>query len=341
MIAPAVHDRARWFDSVPAPWRHGLQLALAVVLAFGASATLHLPEHFWAVMSALLVVRPSTGSTLGAGWSRVKGTFSGTAIGLAGVWMHHVGIGSPYLTLAIVAALALASAVVPALRSAPISALIVLDSSGIAGKSALAVAGMRAVEIGIGVVAGMLVSLVAFASHARSQFDASCARFLRDAATRVHDDVLDLPSREIDRAEGIRGALREIATLAVGADREHRLLTRVARLMRRAAPHPAVDRAALARLLTRTSSDLTALVRSTATAPRGVDPAMRALVAEAVARALGSVADGFEGRGPIDLQPLRSLSSPDAPDPWIAPTARLVLQDLAQLRRSLDPSGSA
>jgi len=327
---------AGWFDAIPPRWRHGLQLALAVLLAFGASASLRLPEHFWAVMSALIVVRPNTGSTLGAGWDRVKGTLSGTVFGLAGVWLHHTQVASSYAmlaTLSIVAALALASAVVPGLRSAPISALIILDSSGIAGRSALAVAGLRAVEIGVGVAAGIAVSLVAFASDARGEFDAACARWLRDAATRVHDDVLGIGVPPDDRAEAIRKALREIGVLAVGADREQALLRRIARLRRREPVGPAIDRVAIGRLLLRLSSDLTALVRTVTTAPHAVAPAQRARIAEACLRALGTSADRIDRDGGLDLQPLRALSSADAADAWTAPTARLVVQDLAQLRR--------
>ena len=57
--------------------RYGARLASAVLLSFAASALLRLPEGFWAVMSALIVVRPDTGSTLGAGWDRVRGALGG------------------------------------------------------------------------------------------------------------------------------------------------------------------------------------------------------------------------------------------------------------------------
>ena len=40
--------------------RHGLQLGVAVVLSYLASAAAGLPEGFWAVMSTLIVVRPET-----------------------------------------------------------------------------------------------------------------------------------------------------------------------------------------------------------------------------------------------------------------------------------------
>eukprot|EP01036_Dinobryon_divergens_P010090 gene10090-13509_t len=58
-------------------WRPGVQLAGAVALAWIVSVALHLPESFWAVMSVLIVMRPSAGSTLDAGWDRVRGTAAG------------------------------------------------------------------------------------------------------------------------------------------------------------------------------------------------------------------------------------------------------------------------
>src|ERR1700709_1050978 len=117
--------------------RHGLQLAAAVVISYLASAAFGLPEGFWAVMSTLIVVRPDTGATIGAGWDRVRGTGLGPRCGWLGVWMRHLGIGVPEATLTIVALLAFASAGVPILRSAPITALIILSSGGIAGHSAV------------------------------------------------------------------------------------------------------------------------------------------------------------------------------------------------------------
>ena len=164
---------ARWPDALrPAPvapesLRYGLRLASAVLLSFVVSALLHLPEGFWAVMSALIVVRPDTGSTLGAGWDRIRGALVGTALGLAGAGLRHVGGAHALAPLVLVTLLAFAAGLSPALRSAPISALIVVTSGGIAGHSAGQVALLRALEIGIGIAAAVLVSLVdsALARH--------------------------------------------------------------------------------------------------------------------------------------------------------------------------------
>jgi len=78
--------------------RHGWQLLAAVAISYLVSNGLGLPESLWAVMSALIVVRPTTGSSLGVGWDRVRGAGLGAVFALAGVWLHHIGVATPVAT---------------------------------------------------------------------------------------------------------------------------------------------------------------------------------------------------------------------------------------------------
>lgn len=220
----AVRLLPRWFGALTldeASGRHGLQLATAVVIAYLVSVLLGLPEGFWAVMSALIVLRPNTGATLGAGWDRVKGTVVGTLFGLGGVWLRHLGLGTTDATLAVVAVLAFGSAVVPGLRSAPIAALIVLSGGGIAGHSAWGVAGLRVAEITIGVVTGLSVSLLSRRALAAARFDRDCAALLRRLALRLKPAPADSPAEDGETAAtALRAALRGLAVLAADADRK-------------------------------------------------------------------------------------------------------------------------
>jgi len=326
---PANGPRAthRWPRADASDWTHALQLGAAVVLAFSLSALLHLPEGFWAVMSALIVLRPTVGSTLGAGWDRVRGTAAGTLIGLGGVWLHHLpGFGGSATTLAVVALLAAASALAPSLRSAPITALIVLGSSGIGGHSALQVAGLRSIEIGIGIGTGTLLSLSSLWQSTARRFDAACARVLRQIAGQLQ--MTDPQAREA-ASEALRTALRALAVQAVGAARESRLIARIRR--RPAGPDP-VRRA---RIAVRTLHDVSLFSRVQARQPEGAGSAL--VLGQTLAEALETAAQHLDAQRELPPDTLRAMvrgAAEAAPDvPWVQPLMRLVAEDLALITR--------
>ena len=140
--------------------RYGLQLSAAVLIAYLIPWLLHLPEGFWAVMTALIVMRSRTGATMEEGWARFKGAIIGTMGGLLGVWLHAHGVLTTAVTLVVIAVLAFVAGISPALRAGPITALIILSSGGIAGQTAWQVASLRIIEIVIGIVAGLAVSML-------------------------------------------------------------------------------------------------------------------------------------------------------------------------------------
>jgi len=324
---------ARWWPRADASdWTHALQLGTAVLLAFGLSALLRLPEGFWAVMSALIVLRPTVGSTLGAGWDRVRGTAAGTLIGLAGVWLHHLpGFGGSTTSLAIVALLAATGALLPALRSAPITALIVLGSSGIGDHSALQVAALRAIEIGIGVATGALLSLTSLWQSTARRFDAACAGVLRQMAAQLRSAQNATPPEREATNEALRTALRALAIQAVGAAREARLIARVRRRPLTADP---VRRA---RIAARTLHDVTLFTRVPARQPEGAAvPDARALGA-ALAQALETAAEHLDAQRELPPEALRAMvrsAAEAAPGvPWVQPLARLVAEDLVLIAR--------
>ncbi len=246
-----------------------------MLLAFATSALLHLPEGFWAVMSALIVVRPDTGSTLGAGWDRVRGALVGTALGLAATALRHVDGAAEVAPLAWVTLLAFAAGLTPSLRGAPISALIVATSSGIPGHSAGQVALLRALEIGIGVAAALLVSLLDLRLRATLRFRAAARRTLRAQADALVADPA-APDREAADAER-RSALRQLAVLADSADREAHLLAR-----KRHRPELERHRRS-ARLLSRLASD-TALFARLRASGSDAAPGSDALVEQGAGR---------------------------------------------------------
>ena len=152
--------------------RKGWQLAAAVLLAWALSNVLGLQGGWWAGMSALIIVRPGADSTLDAGWARARGAVLGSAVALLGAGLQAQGLHTVAVTLLVVGALAFWSAAAPGWRSAPITALIVLQASAMPGHSAWQVALLRIAEIGVGVVAGVLVTLPVARQGAAACFDA-------------------------------------------------------------------------------------------------------------------------------------------------------------------------
>lgn len=258
--------------------RHGMQLAVAVVAAYAVSAALGLPESLWAVMSALIVVRPNTGTTLSAGWTRLAGTVLGSLGGFAGVWLRHHGAGLPSVTLVVVAALAFASAVVPLFASAPIAALIILSSTAMPGHSALQVAGLRGIEVGIGVATGVLVSLIGRGAGGTRRFERALETLLHRFAALLQ------PGSEVsaDAETAIRTRLRELAVLAAGADTEARWLHRARGDARR-------RHRRLAGLTARVFQDVAVIARLLATRGAAGD-ASRAVALQALERAAAAIA---------------------------------------------------
>jgi hypothetical protein len=273
----------------------------------------------------------------------MRGTLAGTLFGLGGIGLHHLGVATPVATLGIVALLALLSAWFPAMRSAPIAALIVLSSAGVPGQSALRVAGLRVAEITIGVLTGLAISLASRTSRARSRFDAACATLLRHIAADVRCNLgaePRAPQQKEDAAEALRLELRELAVLAVSADRDVGLWRR-----RRNRPGDGKECVRTARLLVRIAHDAALFARLMDSAPLARSDAAWGALAVAVSQALEGTAGGLEAPSTPDLGALRRFCaqggldgathspSPRSPIPWIAPSARLLLQDLVGLAR--------
>ena len=319
---------------------------MAVLLAFGVSAALRLPEGFWAVMSALIVVRPSAGSSLNAGWDRMRGALAGTVLGLAGVGLRHATSGSELASglvpLVLVTLLAFGAGLTPALRSAPISALIIVTSGGIPGHTAGQVALLRALEIAIGVGAALLVALLDARSRATDRFRFAVAEQLRAMAATLPIDPTQRPdpAAPAAAAESRRAAIRELVILAGSADHETRWL----RLRRSATGGPRQpDRhRSSALLVARTGSDIALFERvrqlagsrgqrsAPASARQFTHDEEAAAIESAAAARLIALADSLEaGRSIADSHPAQQ---PDALGPASFVLA-LIEDDLRSLGR--------
>ncbi|HKX43062.1 MAG TPA: FUSC family protein, partial [Burkholderiaceae bacterium] len=238
------------------------------------------------------------------GGTRLAGTLLGSAGGFVGAWLHHRGVAVPAVTLTMVATLAFASALVPLFASAPVAALIILSSAAIPGHTALQVAALRGIEVGIGVVTGVAVSWLLRGAGATARFDAACAAMLRHFASGLRGEG---PSADDESATRTR--LRELAVLAAGADIESRWLHRASRA-------DAKRHRRLAGLMARLFQDVAVLGRllSHAAANDAAREATRATAQAVLESAAQSLAHGvpFEireapGASPALAAPLRLL----------------------------------
>jgi len=313
-------------------WRAGLQLAGAVALAWAVAVALHLPESFWAVMSVLIVIRPSAGSTLDAGWDRVRGTAAGAVFGLGGVYLQHHGVPVLVATLGVVLLLAFASASAPGLRSAPVAALIVLSAGGIPGHSALQVAMLRMVQIGIGVGVALAVSTFLSEYHAGARFDEGCAALLRGIAKRMAGAQRPAEAEAERIHAATRASLGRLALLAGSADLEARWWRRggaakTARAYR--------DKARLAGRIFQDAVVLDRVFRQANAA--AADPFWRE-AAQAAAAAVAGVAEALAGNnGATDLAELERVTSVQATASnalLIAPLS-LLLDDVRRMQRCI------
>jgi uncharacterized membrane protein YccC len=99
----------------------------AAALSLVTANALALPQSYWAVFTALIIVQGSVGGTLAAGLDRFVGTLAGAVLGaavaLAGEFWR---VPQVLLLLLAVAPVALLAAIRPSFRIAPVTAAILL-----------------------------------------------------------------------------------------------------------------------------------------------------------------------------------------------------------------------
>jgi len=311
-----------WLGDHQTEMRLGLRILLAGMLAFVITDLLfRLPQSYWAVLTAIIVMQTSVGGALKASLDRIAGTLLGALWGcvVALTVPHH----SPAL-LAAALALALAplgflTAFRPAYRMAPVTAIIVLLGTASQAAGPFVPALERVLEIGIGSMVGMAVSLLVLPARAHRLLAEAAAETLDALADQVHE----LPSRLAGRADpeawqalaDRRRAQQEKAeSLSAEAARERRN-----RLTDEPDPEPMV------RTLRRLGQDTAMLGRATR---ESWEAALQERLADSAGRAAAAIEEFL--RGCAMAQTARR-----APPPILAVTAALEAygEAVAEVRR--------
>ena len=144
--------RARFWPRRRLEIRHGIRIAAAGLVSYVIASALSLPQGYWAVFTAILVVQGSVGGSWKAAVDRLLGTLMGAAYGA--VTASIIPHGDPVALGAALAAalipLSLLAAFNPAYRVAPITAVILLLGSAGATEGPVRAAMLRTIEVALG-----------------------------------------------------------------------------------------------------------------------------------------------------------------------------------------------
>ncbi len=210
--------------TIPDPVRKAVQTALAAVLSLAVMRVAGLPEASWAVISAVFVMQPSAGGTVGSVLDRILAALGGTAIGLALLFlMGNDGWRAPAALVVAAAAVELAAWRRPGWRfgHVPAAILILSDMAG----GVMATAAWRALAIALGAVVAALVALSVLPEPAHRRLRGHLAAALRRCGallTAAVDELLGAGEADLMPMHGDAQAHLEQAATLAGQSRRRR-----------------------------------------------------------------------------------------------------------------------
>ncbi len=145
--------------------RQAIKTAIAGVAAMYVTGLFHLPQGYWAAVTALIVMQSNVGATLSASRTRLAGTAVGAVVG--GVFMALLGNNLLNFGLAVAVAFFLCFVLrMPdsqRLATVTIAIIMLIPQSA----SAWTVALHRFTEVSLGILIALVVSLTLWPNHAR------------------------------------------------------------------------------------------------------------------------------------------------------------------------------
>jgi uncharacterized membrane protein YccC len=218
-----------WIGSNRAALRLCVRMTIAGLLAYLLAELFALPQGYWAVFSAIIVMQASVGGSVKATLDRLIGTIGGAIAG--GAVAYFVRHGGPVsLGVALVVALVpltLVAALRPNYRIAPLTAVIVLLTPGAQQLGPVGSAFYRILEITVGSVVGLAVALLLMPARAHGLVIDAAARMLGHLADLLHD-WLRVLGGNANRAhiaqlqDDIRAGMARLEIAAVEARQERR-----------------------------------------------------------------------------------------------------------------------
>jgi len=209
--------------------RHGLRITFAGVLSFALAQALGLPQGYWAVFTAVLVVQGSVGGSWKASVDRLLGTLLGAVYGaVIATLIPHQDVFTLGAALTIsLTPLALLAAFNASYRVAPITAVILLLGNAGVTEGPFLAAFMRTLEVGLGGLVGMTVSLFVLPARAHALLGEAANRVLQRLADLFADLMGALvkpadPAAILARNDAVRVGLTALENASDEAARERR-----------------------------------------------------------------------------------------------------------------------
>lgn len=208
--------------------RQAVRVAAGAVLAFVLANLLGFAHGYWAVITAIIVMQGNVGSSVKASVDRLIGTIVGGIYGaLVAIFVPHAARWELAAALALaITPTAFLAALKPHFKVAPVTAFIVLlPLTGT--EPPLNFAFDRILEITIGSLVGVAVSLLLLPSRAHQQMSTSAAKTIdlnADLLSAIIDNLLagaGRPNLQGTHAM-IRAALKKLENAAEEALRERR-----------------------------------------------------------------------------------------------------------------------
>lgn len=186
--------------------RLALQSAVAAASMWAILEIFSWPERFVGVLSAVLVVQPSIGSTLGEAWQRFAATVVGCAIGVTCLALLPSGYGT-FAALGVAAfAMNFVAGFRPQWRYGVVAAIaLAMGSQG----NFLDTAIERLVAIGAGVGVGVAVTFLVWPDRAENRAQRYLRRALAAAARRLDVTVMAAQGKATGRADRERAGFHE------------------------------------------------------------------------------------------------------------------------------------
>jgi len=204
-----------------------LRMTISSLAAFGLASAFGLPQGFWAVITALIVVQGNVGGSLKAAFDRFAGSVCGAVYGAAVAFsIPHGNVASSALALVVaVGPLSVLAASSAGFRVAPITAIIVLLGTAGATLGPVGFALDRILEVGLGCAVGLLASVLVIPARASRSLLIAAAEVARLLARQL--ELLAHPAGQTPRDLGTlvvdtRKSLSRLETLLGEAARERR-----------------------------------------------------------------------------------------------------------------------